>query len=193
MRNTTNKGLIMKLKAGHLPYISNKIILDLTNSNFINLSSSIEEMSAIAYAILKENIDKELAIEERANELMDENMDEIEFQRADERALFMMIKRQIAEGENFYLRWEDRYNHLAHIILDRLIDEGCFTPKTTDNKLKNLIFKSIDTYAKLYSDIEDEVADKLKNYKRKLIPGSSEYEAIFSRLYEEELIRRGFI
>ena len=35
--------------------------------------------------------------------------------------------------------------------------------------------------------------DDLKNYKRKIIPGTEEYDLIYHRLYEEELTKRGLI
>ena len=38
-----------------------------------------------------------------------------------------------------------------------------------------------------------ETITKLKNYKRKLIPGTEDYDLVYHRLYEEELIKRGLI
>jgi hypothetical protein len=35
--------------------------------------------------------------------------------------------------------------------------------------------------------------EKIKNYKRKLIPGTEDYDLIFKRLYEEELIKKGLL
>ena len=58
--------------------------------------------------------------------------------------------------------------------------------------VKNLIFKAIDTYAQAYEEIESSVIDKIRNYKRKLLAGTDEYELVFEQLYQEELKRRGF-
>ncbi|EAL6659623.1 DUF507 family protein, partial [Campylobacter coli] len=39
--------------------------------------------------------------------------------------------------------------------------------------------------------LEDEVYEKISNYKTKPIPGSEEYELIFEKLYQEELRKKG--
>ena len=55
-------------------------------------------------------------------------------------------------------------------------------------------FYSIYNYGNvLYESIEDIVADRLENYKKKVIPGTDEYDLIFEKLYEEELSKRGMI
>ena len=47
--------------------------------------------------------------------------------------------------------------------------------------------------SKIYDKAEEAVIDKLKKYKRKLIYGTEEYEIVFSKLYEEELRKRGLL
>ena len=39
--------------------------------------------------------------------------------------------------------------------------------------------------------IEDAVYEKIKSYKRKIIPGTDDYEILFEKLYREELTKRG--
>ncbi len=41
--------------------------------------------------------------------------------------------------------------------------------------------------------IDDIVYEKIKNMKKRYIPGSLEYELIYEKLYEEELRKRGMI
>jgi hypothetical protein len=54
-----------------------------------------------------------------------------------------------------------------------------------------MILTSIESYVNAFSEIEDVAFERIQNYKRKLVPGSEEYEMVFSKLYEEELVRRG--
>ncbi|PAF47552.1 competence protein [Helicobacter sp. 12S02634-8] len=183
----------MRLKLNHIPHVANKIALDIANSNLLELKAPIETIAEAAKKILEEDIKKELEIDQKAKNLLEENLDEIEFMRADERQLFWMIKRQIAERENFLLSWEDRYNELSHKILDEIILEGFIHFSISENLIKNLIFKSIDTYSKIYEEIEENVSEKIKHYKRKLLVGTDEYELVFEKLYEEELRRKGFL
>ena len=56
-----------------------------------------------------------------------------------------------------------------------------------------MIFKAIDSFAKLHDNIQDEVLQIIKNYKRKLLAGTDEYELIYERLYDEELRKKGFL
>ncbi|MDO7253349.1 DUF507 family protein [Helicobacter cappadocius] len=183
----------MKLKLTHISHVANKIALDIANSNLLELKAPIENIANTARVILEEDIKKEAEIDEKAKSLLEENLDEIEFMRADERQLFWMIKRQIAEQENFLLSWEDRYSDISHRILDEISLEGFIKFSISENLIKNIIFKSIDSYSKIYEEIEDEVIEKIKHYKRKILVGTDEYELVFEKLYEEELKRKGFL
>lgn len=181
----------MKLKLTHIPHVANKIALDIANSNLLELKTPIENIANIAKIILEQDIKKEIEIDQKAKNLLEENLDE--YMRVDERQLFWMIKRQIAEQENFLLSWEDRYSDISHKILDEITLEGYIKFNVSENLIKNLIFKSIDMYSKIYEEIEDEVIEKIKHYKRKILVGTDEYELVFEKLYEEELKRKGFL
>ncbi len=182
----------MKLKSTHIPYVSNKIAIEIANSSLLEMKTSLEKVAKVAAEAFSADIKKEQEIDARVKELLDENLENIEFMRADEKQLFWMIKRQIAQERGFSLSWEDRYNELSHKILDELILEGFIKIKVSENLVKNLIFKAIDTYAQAYEEIESSVIDKIRNYKRKLLAGTDEYELVFEQLYQEELKRRGF-
>ncbi|WP_027327346.1 DUF507 family protein [Helicobacter pametensis] len=183
----------MKIKLQQAPYVANKIALDIFNSTFIDEKASIEHLQKTIFAILEEDIKAEIIIDEKVRSLLEENLEEIEFMRADERQLFWMIKKQVAQESGFPLNWDDRYSNLSHQILHALTKGGLISYSLSDNVIKNLIFKAIDSYVKLYEEIEDIVIEKLKNYKRKLVAGSDEYELIFSKLYEEELKKKGYL
>lgn len=183
----------MKIKLQHAPYVANKVALDIFNSTFLDEKSSVERLQKTILEILEKDIQIEMAIDEKAKTLLEENLDEIEFMRADERQLFWMIKKQIAQERNFSLNWDDRYSNLAHQILNELTAKQLITYSLSDNVIKNLIFRAIDSYTKVYDEAEEAVLEKLKNYKRKLIAGSDEYELVFNKLYEEELRKKGYL
>ena len=114
----------MKLKSTHIPYVSNKIAIEIANSSLLEMKTSLEKVAKVAAEAFSADIKKEQEIDVRVKELLDENLENIEFMRADEKQLFWMIKRQIAQERGFSLSWEDRYNELSHKILDELILEG---------------------------------------------------------------------
>lgn len=183
----------MKIKLQHAPYVANKIAFDLFNSNFIEEKASIERLQKTIFDTLEVDIKTEIALDEKVRILLEENLEEIEFMRADERQLFWMIKKQVAQDNDFPLNWDDRYSNLAHQILNALTENKLISYSLSDNAIKNLIFKAIDSYVKLYEETEEIVLEKLKNYKRKLVVGSDEYELIFNKLYEEELKKKGYL
>jgi hypothetical protein len=59
--------------------------------------------------------------------------------------------------------------------------------------VRNVIFKAFKSFANAYDKIDTIVYEKIKNMKKKYIPGSLEYDLIYQRLYEEELRKRGMI
>jgi hypothetical protein len=104
-----------------------------------------------------------------------------------------MTKKRLANDFGVILNNEDRFSDIAHKILDYLWEEDYVHFTVSDNQVKNLIFNAIETFLKGYEEADEVVFEKIKNYKRKLIPGTEEYDLVYQRLYEEELIRKGLM
>ncbi len=183
----------MKIGKPHAPYIANKIAIDLLNSSFITMSSGVEPVAKASQDLIEEDILKEVSLEERVYEIMEENADEMEFMQVDQRNMFWLIKKRLAPEYGVILSYEDRYSDLSHKILDTLIQNDLIDFTVSENMVKNIIFGSIESYIEKFEDIEDRVIDKIKNYKRKLIPGSEEYDIVFEKLYQEELKKIGMM
>ncbi len=183
----------MKLSKPHAPYVANKISIDLLNTSFIKMTEGVESVAKIAQNILEEDMQKELILEEKVYEIMDENEDEMDFMQVDQRNMFWLIKKKLANEYGVILSKEDRYNNVAHLILDGLVQNDLIEFNVSDNRVKNIIFNSIEEYLNRFEDIEDIVLGKIKNYKRKLIPGSDEYAIVFEKLYQEELRKIGMM
>ncbi len=183
----------MKIGKPHAPYIANKIAIDLLKSTFIKMSSGVEIVADAAKKLIEEDIMKEVSLEERVYEIMEENEDEMEFMQVDQRNMFWLIKKKLANEYGVILSYEDRYSDLSHKILDELIQNDLIEFRVSENMVKNVIFGSIENYLERFEDIEDKVIEKIKNYKRKLIPGSEEYDIVFEKLYQEELKKIGMM
>ena len=181
----------MRLKLPHLPYVARKIALDLSNSDFITVNSTIEEIEQFSFNILEQDLKLEFSIEEKVNILMDDNEDDMEFMRVDRKALFWMIKKQISRDNDFILNFDDRYTNISHQILDMMYEEDSIAYTVSENRITSIIFSSISDYLKSFDEIEDIVSTKIDGYKKTLIPGSDEYDIVFQKLYEEELSKRG--
>ncbi len=183
----------MKIGKPHAPYIANKIAIDLLNSTFVTMSVGVESVAEAAKELIEEDISKEIALEERVYEIMEDNADEMEFMQVDQRNMFWLIKKKLAAEYGVILSYEDRYSDLSHKILDALIQNDLIEFNVSENMIKNIIFGSIESYLEKFEDIEDRVIEKIKNYKRKLIPGSEEYDIVFEKLYQEELKKIGMM
>lgn len=183
----------MRLKLHHTPYVSRRITRDLTSCDFIEVRRERSSIETEVERILDEDIEKEQALDEKVNDILDAQDEEIEYLNADRRQLFWMTKRRLANDFGVILNNEDRFSDIAHKILDYLWEEDYIHFKCSDNQVKNVIFSSLDDFIKGFEKADSEVLAKLKNYKRKLIPGTEDYDLVYHRLYEEELIKRGLI
>jgi len=183
----------MKLKKQHSNYIARKITNDLIAQDFIEIRKDKALITEACVDILNEDIEKEIKLDEHVDNLLSENEDDIEFYNADYRQLFWMTKKRLANDFGVSLNMEDRFSNIAHTIMDFLYEEDYIHFEVSDNQVKNIIANAISAFIKGYDEADSIAYEKIKNYKRKLIPGTEDYDAVFSRLYEEELIKKGLI
>jgi hypothetical protein len=183
----------MKIRLPHAPYIANKIAIDILNCGFVTMNKGLEPIVKVAEDLIVADIKQESALEERVTEILDQNEDEMEFQRVDRRNMFWLIKKKLAREFGVILSYEDRYNEIAHKILETCWKSDLIEYNVTENRVKNIVYTAIETYVATFQAIEDDVAERISNYKRTLVPGSEEYDLIFEKLYEEELRRRGML
>jgi len=183
----------MKIRLPHASYIANKISIDILNCGFITLQKGVEPVTEVAKELIVEDVKKELSLEQRVSELLEENSEEIEFQQIDRKNMFWLIKKKLAKDYKVILSFEDRYSDLSHRILNQLIEKKLIKYQVSENRVKNIIYNAIEEYLKTYEKTQDIVLEKIDNYKRKLVPGTEEYDLVFERLYEEELRKRGML
>ncbi|HIP11397.1 MAG TPA: DUF507 family protein [Arcobacter sp.] len=183
----------MKLKKQHANYIARKITNDLISQEFVEVRKEKNLITEVCVNIIDEDIAKEIKLDEHVGELLDKNEDDIEFYNADYRQLFWMTKKRLANDFDVSLNMEDRFSNIAHNIMDYLYEEDFIHFTVSDNQVKNVISNSIDTFIKGYDEADTLAYEKIKTYKRKLIPGTEDYDAVYTRLYEEELIKKGLL
>lgn len=183
----------MRIKDKHIPYIANKIALEMSAAPFIKLSDSLEKLNFRAQKILEDDLNKEKALDERVREILQEREDEIEFMQIDRPNMFWRVKRELAGEFGVIFNTEDRHNALAHSILNDFVNENLINFDVSENRVKNLIFSAIEDYLKSYEQIEEIVLEKMENRKRKVVRGSEEWDLVFEKLYQEELKRKGML
>lgn len=181
----------MKISLKTVPHISDKIAIDLNRSGVVTMTKGLEAIAQEASKVFEQSVKQEMALEEKVNEMIDDNEEEIEFMLADERQLFFMIKKKLAPQYDVILDYEERFSDISHKILDELYEEDLIHFDVSENRIKNIIYNSITSFIADTSEIQDAVMDKIRSYKRKFIPGTDEFEILYEKLYKEELLKRG--
>ena len=125
----------MKIRLPHAPYIANKIAIDLLNCGFVTMLKGLEPVMKVAEDLIVEDIKKEIALEERVTEILEQNEDEMEFQRVDRKNMFWLIKKKLASEYGVLLSYEDRYNEIAHMILELAWKQGLIEYDVSENQI----------------------------------------------------------
>jgi len=181
----------MKISLKAIPHISSKIAVDLNRSGVVTMTRGLEAVSQEAEKILVKNIKQEISLEDKVDEICNENEEEIEFNLVDERQLFFMIKKKLAPEFGVILNYEERYSDISHKILDELYEEDLIHFDVTENRIKNIIYNAITGFVSEASEIDDAVIDKIRSYKKRYIPGTDEFDILYEKIYREELMKRG--
>ncbi|MBS4067138.1 MAG: DUF507 family protein [Sulfurimonas sp.] len=181
----------MKISLKTIPHISNKIAIDLNKSGVVTMTRGLEPVMQEAQKILAHDVKQEVALEEKVNEICQDNEEEIEFNLVDERQLFYMIKKKLAPEFGVILNYEERYSDLSHKILDELYEEDLIHFDVTENRIKNIIYNAITSFIAESSQLDNAIMDKIKTYKKRYVPGTDEFDILYEKLYKEEMIKRG--
>jgi hypothetical protein len=87
---------------------------------------------------------------------------------------------------------EDRVNHLSHLILDQLVDQGfVFMAEDREPSVRSRIKRVFVEELKKEDDLDDKIRQKIASYKRAIPEGSSEWQLLYQRFYREEKARKG--
>lgn len=85
---------------------------------------------------------------------------------------------------------EERQTHLAHVITDAIWNDDLVDYSDDDLALR-LAKKAIFEFVKEDQEIDTKAREKVASLKRGVIEGSSEWEVLYKKYYEEERGKRG--
>ena len=185
----------MLIKEQQIPYLTNAIVTDLLKSKLVTFPLTLDKAKEYISEVISEDVTWEKEIEDDIKDIIAEQEEENEYMMydIDKKELFKLMKKKFAEEENFPIDREERLTKLAEKIIDYLWDKGAIDFDIEDGKIRNIIFNAMIEFLNKKFKIEEIVYDKIKNYKRKLIPGSEEYNIVFQKLYEQELKKQGLL
>ena len=84
---------------------------------------------------------------------------------------------------------EDRVSHISHLVLDSLCKKNVLKVHDMNVTLRT-IKQAITSYLSYDEAIDAKVRVKLASYKKPLPEGSSEWEVLYNKFYQEELQKR---
>ena len=85
---------------------------------------------------------------------------------------------------------EDRQSHLARILVDGIWNDDLVDYSDDDAALR-LAKKGLAKFVAEGEEIDKQVRDKLVSLRRGVVEGSPEWDVLYGKYYDEEMVRRG--
>lgn len=85
---------------------------------------------------------------------------------------------------------EDRQSHLARLIVDGIWDDD-LADYTDDDAALRWAKKGVAKFVAEGEEIDKAVRQKIQSLKRGVVEGSTEWEVLFGKYFDEEMNRRG--
>ena len=85
---------------------------------------------------------------------------------------------------------ENRASHLAHLIREELLATK-YIESSDQMQVLQKVKKGLDTFIKTHNEVDRSARALITNQKKNLMEGSMEWEIMYGRFYEQELVRKG--
>lgn len=86
---------------------------------------------------------------------------------------------------------DDKISHLTHILLKGLLEKKAISPIEDEGQIRRDIRRVITREVKIADDIDEMVRKKLQSYSKKIYEGSSEWEVMYNKFFDEEASKKG--
>jgi hypothetical protein len=86
---------------------------------------------------------------------------------------------------------DDKISHTSHVLLKGLLDHNLISLKIDASDVRREIKRTIVNELKAGDELDEAVVRKLNSFSKKIVEGSSEWEVLYKKFYEEEEVRRG--
>ena len=86
---------------------------------------------------------------------------------------------------------DDKISHLTHVVLKGMIEQKALTPLVDEGQIRREMRRVIMNELKLADSIDEAVKRKLQSYSKKIYEGTSEWEVMYNKFFEEETSKKG--
>ena len=87
----------------------------------------------------------------------------------------------------------DRQSYLTRLIVDDLLKNKSVSDTTSGDLIFQIVKKGISLFVKEWSEIDQQAQKKISGIKRNIVPGSSEWEVLYSQYVEELFQKKSFL
>lgn len=85
---------------------------------------------------------------------------------------------------------EEKISHTSHILFNGLINKGLVKLKTDEQEVRREIKRSFIQALKIGESIDETVRRKLQSFSKKIVEGSTEWNVLYKKFFEEEEKKR---
>ena len=86
---------------------------------------------------------------------------------------------------------DDKIRHITHVVLKGLLEKKAVVPLEEEGLIRREMQRVIVQELKLAEAIDEKVTRKLQSYSKKIHEGSSEWEVMYQKFFEEESAKKG--
>ena len=86
---------------------------------------------------------------------------------------------------------DDKIRHITHVVLKGLLEKKAVVPLNEEGLIRREMQRVIVQELKLAEAIDEKVTRKLQSYSKKIHEGSSEWEVMYQKFFEEESSKKG--
>ena len=86
---------------------------------------------------------------------------------------------------------DDKISHLTHVVLKGLIEQKALVPLVDEGQIRREMRRVVVNELKLADSIDEAVKRKLQSYSKKIYEGTSEWEVLYNKFFEEETSKKG--
>jgi hypothetical protein len=86
---------------------------------------------------------------------------------------------------------DDKISHLTHVVLNGLIEKKALVPLVDEGQIRREMRRVVVSELKLADSIDEAVKRKLQSYSKKIYEGTSEWEVMYNKFFEEETSKKG--
>jgi Uncharacterized protein conserved in bacteria len=167
-----------------------KLLSELLTKKYIEVED-VDYFKKQLLAIFKEADEEEKNLDEKAKEILKDQLSYIEKENIDYRTAHRTIRMKLAEEMKIETKPRERMNQITNRIRDLIKNDPNIEIYEDIPMIRKVISSILIEASKEEEEIEKEVRMRIKKYSKKIVEGTSEWNILYNRIYQDTLKQRG--